>query len=128
MDFITLKNITKTFDGVDVLKDINLKIGEGETLGILGRSGSGKSVLINMLRGTLDYKPDAGQIIFNVAVCPDCLAVDSPSHAGEKCKCGAILEAKEVDFFNCERNYSQVSKEEFPSCYNVTSHCMMKKL
>ena len=37
MDFITLKNITKTFDGVDVLKDINLKITEGETLGILGR-------------------------------------------------------------------------------------------
>ena len=63
MDFITLKNITKTFDGVDVLKDINLKISEGETLGILGRSGSGKSVLINMLRGTLDYKPDAGQIL-----------------------------------------------------------------
>ena len=52
MDFITLKNITKTFNGVDVLKNINLKIKEGETLGILGRSGSGKSVLINMLRGT----------------------------------------------------------------------------
>ena len=52
MDFITLKNITKTFDGVDVLKDINLKISEGETLGILGRSGSGKSVLINMYFGT----------------------------------------------------------------------------
>ena len=44
MDFITLKNITKTFDDVDVLKDINLKIIEVETLGILGRSGSGKSV------------------------------------------------------------------------------------
>ena len=83
MDFITLKNIRKTFDGVDVLKNINLKIGEGETLGILGRSGTGKSVLINMLRGTLDYKPDEGQIIINAAVCPECLAVDSPSHAGE---------------------------------------------
>ena len=103
MDFITLKNITKTFDGVDVLKDINLKIGEAETLGILGRSGSGKSVLINMLRGTLDYKPDAGQIIMNLAVCPDCLAVDSPSHVGDKCSCGATLEAREVDFFNAER-------------------------
>ena len=103
MDFITLKNITKTFDDVDVLKDINLKINEGETLGILGRSGSGKSVLINMLRGTLDYKPDAGNIIMNLAVCPDCLAVDSPSHVGEKCICGGTLEAKEVDFFNAER-------------------------
>ena len=103
MDFITLKNITKTFDGVDVLKDINLKINEGETLGILGRSGSGKSVLINMLRGTKEYMPDAGNIIMNIAVCPDCLAVESPSHAGEKCRCGGTYEAKEVDFFNAER-------------------------
>ena len=103
MDFITLKNITKTFDGVDVLKDINLKINEGETLGILGRSGSGKSVLINMLRGTKEYKPDAGNIIMNIAVCPDCLTVESPSHAGGKCSCGATFEAKEVDFFNAER-------------------------
>ena len=103
MDFITLKNVTKTFDGVDVLKDINLKISEGETLGILGRSGSGKSVLINMLRGTLDYKPDAGNIFVNVAVCPDCLAVESPSHDGEKCSCGGTYEAQEVDFFNCDR-------------------------
>ena len=103
MDFITLKNITKTFDGVDVLKDINLKINEGETLGILGRSGSGKSVLINMLRGTKEYMPDAGNIIMNIAVCPDCLAVESPSHAGNKCSCGATYESREVDFFNAER-------------------------
>jgi methyl coenzyme M reductase system subunit A2 len=103
MDFITLKNITKNFDGVDVLKDINLKISEGETLGILGRSGSGKSVLINMLRGTKEYTPDSGNVIMNLAVCPDCLAVESPSHVGEKCVCGAEYEAKEVDFFNAER-------------------------
>ena len=103
MDFITLKNITKTFDGVDVLKDINLKISEGETLGILGRSGSGKSVLINMLRGTKEYTPDSGNIIMNIAVCPDCLAVESPSHDGEKCNCGGTYEAREVDFFKAER-------------------------
>ena len=103
MDFITLKNITKNFDGVDVLKDINLKINEGETLGILGRSGSGKSVLINMLRGTKEYAPDAGNIIMNIAVCPDCLAVESPSHEGNKCSCGGTFEIREVDFFNAER-------------------------
>lgn len=103
MDFITLKNITKNFDGVDVLKDINLKIKEGETLGILGRSGSGKSVLINMLRGTKEYMPDGGNIIMNLAVCPDCLATESPSHVGEKCHCGGTYESREVDFFNAER-------------------------
>jgi methyl coenzyme M reductase system subunit A2 len=103
MDFITLKNITKTFDGVDVLKDINLKISEGETLGILGRSGSGKSVLISMIRGTKEYWPDSGNIILNIAVCPECLAVESPSHDGEKCSCGATYKTQEVDFFNCDR-------------------------
>ena len=103
MNFITLKNITKSFNGVDVLKDINLEIDEGETLGILGRSGSGKSVLINMLRGTLDYKPDGGKVLINVAVCPNCLTIEPPSHGGEKCSCGCELAVQEVDFFNCDR-------------------------
>lgn len=68
MKFITLKNINKSFNGVQVLKNINVEIDEGETLGILGRSGSGKSVLINMLRGTKEYAPDDGDVIFHVAV------------------------------------------------------------
>ena len=103
MNFITLKNITKSFNGVDVLKDINLTIGEGETLGILGRSGSGKSVLINMLRGTKDYWPDSGKILLNVAVCPNCLTIEPPSKDGEKCSCGCELAVREIDFFNCDR-------------------------
>jgi methyl coenzyme M reductase system subunit A2 len=69
MSFITLKNINKSFNGEPVLKDINLTIEEGSTLGILGRSGSGKSVLINMLRGTKEYAPDSGQVLFDLAIC-----------------------------------------------------------
>jgi methyl coenzyme M reductase system subunit A2 len=103
MEFITLKNISKSFNGVEILKNINLKIEEGSTLGILGRSGSGKSVLINMLRGTKEYKPDSGQIIFNIAVCDDCLSVESPSFSGEKCSCGGQYNLKIVDFFNSDR-------------------------
>ena len=67
MSFIVLENVRKTFNDVDVLKNLNMTINEGSVLGILGRSGSGKSVLINMLRGMKDYKPDNGQIIYNVA-------------------------------------------------------------
>jgi len=106
MSFITLKNINKTFNGEPVLKDINLTIEEGSTLGILGRSGSGKSVLINMLRGTKEYAPDSGEVIFNLAICEDekCLHVEPVSQAGNKCPdCGKELKAREIDFWNAGR-------------------------
>lgn len=83
MSFIKIENITKTFNGVAVLKNVNMTIEEGSVLGILGRSGSGKSILINMLRGMKDYKPDSGRIIYNIALCPNCMKVEAPSKAGE---------------------------------------------
>jgi methyl coenzyme M reductase system subunit A2 len=111
MSFIELKNINKTFNGVSVLKDLNVEIEEGTVLGILGRSGSGKSVLINMLRGTKEYKPDSGNIIINIAICSNCSRVEPPSKVGEKCSCGATLDAKQIDFWNTDRKYfSQVRK------------------
>ncbi len=103
MSFIEIKNVTKRFNDVDVLKNVNMTVNEGAVLGILGRSGSGKSVLINMLRGMKEYKPDEGQIIYNIAICPECLRVEPQSLKGEICKCGGTFEAKNVDFWNCDR-------------------------
>lgn len=48
---IDLKNITKTYDDTDVLKDINLYIRDGEFLTLLGPSGCGKSTLLRCLNG-----------------------------------------------------------------------------
>lgn len=98
MSFIELKNITKTFNGVAVLKDLNVEIEEGSVLGILGKSGCGKSVLINMLRGTKEYKPDSGKMIFNIAVCDECLRVEPPSKVGSLCECGGKFKAKLLIF------------------------------
>ena len=104
MAFIEIKNITKTFNGVKVLKNLNISVEEGTILGILGKSGSGKSVLINMLRGMKDYKPDEGQIIYNIALCPECLTVEPPSKENQSCKCGSRLQRKKVDFWNADRH------------------------
>lgn len=103
MSFIEIKNVTKIFGDANVLKNVNMTVNEGTVLGILGRSGSGKSILINMLRGMKDYKPDEGQIIYNIAICPECMRVEPQSMDNETCKCGGQFEARSVDFWNCDR-------------------------
>ena len=57
---ISLRNVRKSFGDFPVLKGIDLDIYKGENLVILGRSGSGKSVLIKIIAGLL--KPDQGTV------------------------------------------------------------------
>lgn len=57
---IDIKNITKSFGSLQVLKGIDLHINKGEIVSIVGPSGAGKTTLLQII-GTLD-KPDAGTI------------------------------------------------------------------
>lgn len=57
---VSLRNIVKSFDGVTVLKDINLEIQDGEIFSILGPSGCGKTTLLRMIAGFIS--PDSGAI------------------------------------------------------------------
>ncbi len=56
-----IKHLKKSFNGKAILKGIDLKIEKGENLVVLGKSGTGKSVLIKCLIGLLE--PDEGHII-----------------------------------------------------------------
>lgn len=62
-NIIEVKNLTKTFNNNIVLKNINFNLAEGESLAIIGESGSGKSVLLKNIIGLL--KPDEGSIKIN---------------------------------------------------------------
>ena len=57
---IDIKNITKSFGSLQVLKGIDLHINKGEVVSIVGPSGAGKTTLLQII-GTLD-KPDTGTI------------------------------------------------------------------
>ncbi|HTJ12660.1 MAG TPA: ATP-binding cassette domain-containing protein [Dinghuibacter sp.] len=57
---ISLRNIRKSFGTVEVLKGIDLDVHQGENVVVLGRSGSGKSVLIKIIVGLL--RPDNGTV------------------------------------------------------------------
>lgn len=97
--FIIVNNVSKMFGGSYVLRDISATIHTGEILGLIGRSGAGKSVLINMLRGTEEYRPDAGSVIYRFNSCDACGRLDLP-YPGKECgMCGAEMEIKEVDFW-----------------------------
>lgn len=57
---IFVKDLYKSFEELDVLKGVNLSVFKGENVVVLGKSGSGKSVLIKILVGLL--KPDSGEV------------------------------------------------------------------
>ena len=60
---IKLRNITKSFGPLQVLKGIDLDINQGEIVSIVGASGAGKSTLLHII-GTLD-KADRGQLLID---------------------------------------------------------------
>ncbi len=78
---IEAHGIFKSFGSLQVLKGIDLSIGEGEIVSIVGKSGAGKSTLLQIL-GTLD-RPNAGQ----VTICgTDVLALKDKALSAFRCK------------------------------------------
>ena len=74
---IKVSNLLKSFNNNIVLKNINFKLLEGESLAIIGASGSGKSVLLKNIIGIL--QPDKGSIVIN-----DTEMVNLPRNLKEK--------------------------------------------
>jgi simple sugar transport system ATP-binding protein len=62
-DALRVEHISKRFGPVTALKDINLRLGKGEVLALLGDNGAGKSTLLKILCGF--QAPDSGRIILD---------------------------------------------------------------
>ncbi len=60
---LELRNLVKAYEGKPLLRDISFTVAEGETVCLLGASGSGKSTILKMISG-LEF-PESGHILFN---------------------------------------------------------------
>ena len=61
MDLLEIKNVSKSFDKKEILKDINLTISRGKIVGLLGKNGVGKTTLIKLINDLLT--PTSGEIL-----------------------------------------------------------------
>jgi len=111
-DFLIVRDLTKEFTpGLPVVKNISLTIKEAKTFGLLGKSGQGKSTIMQAIRGIPEYEPTSGEIIFRLAYCPNCHWVEYPSKAGEPCpKCSTRMEFREVNYWEELHKQSRIGK------------------
>lgn len=63
MSELVVKHVSKSFDGVKIIQDIDVILHEGELVCLLGVSGGGKTTLFNVISGLM--KPDEGQVLLD---------------------------------------------------------------
>ena len=102
--FISVHDLSMDFEDTQVLNNVSFEIPEGEIIGVIGRSGAGKSVLMHLLRG-VEQPPTKGSIVYHMAACDRCSFMDVQSRAGKKCpECGGDLVAVDVDLWDEKSN------------------------
>ena len=94
MKKIVAKNIKKSFDDLEVLKGIDLEVGEGEVVAIIGPSGGGKSTLLRCLNKLETI--DGGRIVIEgetlAETTPDGEVQYSPDASRIACKMGMVFQ------------------------------------
>lgn len=62
MNVLSVNNLTKAFGGLKAVSGVNVKIDQGELIGLIGPNGAGKTTIFNLLTGV--YEPTEGEVVF----------------------------------------------------------------
>jgi len=119
---VEMEHLQKSFGDNHVLRDINLVINKGENLVILGKSGTGKSVLIKCIVGLDDF--DEGKLVIlgkNISELKDKELIEIRKKIGFLFQSGALYDSmtvKENLEFPLQRQLHSIPKEEINSLIN----------
>ncbi|MGD1060331.1 MAG: methyl coenzyme M reductase system, component A2 [Methanomassiliicoccales archaeon] len=98
---VEARGITKSLGGRVILDDIDLEIGERDRIALVGRVGSGKTTLINVIGGVGGSEPDHGEVIYHVSVCELCGRVDFAT-VSECPRCKGVTRRVDFDYWGSE--------------------------
>ena len=98
--------ISKSFSGTRVLKDVSFELGRGETLGLVGENGAGKSTLMNVLGGVLPYEKGSMRLDGSA------YAPQAPAEATEN---GVAFIHQELNLFSNLSIAENIHISDFPS-------------
>lgn len=116
-EVIEVKHINKSFGNNHVLRDFSMEVKEGENLAILGKSGSGKSVLIKCIISLI--QPDSGQIMVlgqDVGLLNQDELDDLRAKVGFLFQSNALYDSMTVRenlLFPLRRHWSKAQREQF---------------
>ena len=99
VELLKIENVSKKFEGRTVLNNVSATLSTGKILGLIGKSAAGKSVLIHMIRGTQEYAPDEGRVLYHVNRCKKCGNLDVPFEGTPCSKCGGETVSEWVDYY-----------------------------
>ncbi len=89
MELLTTRHVSKSYNGRMIIRDISLRLEEGELVSLLGLSGSGKTTLLNILAGLV--RPEEGQVF----LCGQDIT-GAPGHVSYMLQKDLLLEHKRV--------------------------------
>lgn len=116
---MTVESISKTFGGLEAVKDLSFTVQEGEILGLIGPNGAGKTTVFNLISGFIP--PDKGKIVFNgkditSLKAPHCFCHECIGRTFQLVKPFqhmTVLENVMVGVFACTKHMEEARKEAF---------------
>jgi phospholipid/cholesterol/gamma-HCH transport system ATP-binding protein len=124
MSFIEFIGLEKAFGEKKIYKGVNLKIEKGETLTVLGGSGTGKTVMLKMLLGLM--APDAGRILFEGK---DVVTMNDEEILGVRRRVGMLFQGGALfDSLSVKENVAYPVREHFDHPEDEISRIVAEKL